>query len=71
MGDGEVQGDSPAHGQAADIGLVDAQVLEQQIQVLHHNVLGIGVGVFGNVRRGISPRSVSDYPVAAGKEVDL
>lgn len=47
--EGEVEGYISAHGEAANIGLLDIEVAEETVEVIDGVLLGIGVGVGGDV----------------------
>ena len=68
---GEVERDIPAHGQAADVRLLQAQVVHQTAQVFDGDVLRVRLRVGGHVRRRIAPVVVGDDPVAVAEVAHL
>ncbi len=70
VADAEVERDAAAHGQAADVGAGDTQVLHQPAEILDEQLDGVRGGIGGNARRrksavvpgndAIAPRKVAD-----------
>ena len=67
----EVERGVAAHGEPADVGLRDLQVIQESPDVFHGLLLGEGRGIVGNVRRRVSARVERDRAVAPAEEVDL
>ena len=63
MAKSEMQCCEGAHGQTADMGLRDAEMVEYGQDVVRRTVLAIGLGARRDVRRGIAARRICDRTV--------
>src|SRR5262249_59233644 len=67
----EVQGREAAHGEAADMGLLDLEPVEYTPDVLGRTLLRVRLDVVGHVRGRIAARVERDRAVAAREEARL
>ena len=71
VGDGKPDGHRAAHGQSTNIGLIDAQMLQQPVKVFDLMVLRVSFWVVGHAAGRITTVAVGDDLVAPGEEIHL